>query len=148
MHNHKRLLPALAVTALASGTPLPGHAQDAFVADGPQPSRAPTVFYASPSGGADPPSLQGATMGTIGPPRADATVIQGVMTAGTVRVDPMSRLTNLPLHYLAVPVVAFALFLIVRRNRASIWEMGIVSSLILAATGVLFGTSLTNMFTF
>jgi hypothetical protein len=102
------------------------------------------------------PPLQGATMGTIGPPSADSTVspdmcatppqeegapvISSVMTAGTVKISPQSIL-DLPIYVLAVPAVAFILYLVVRRNRASIWEMGLVSALILGFTGVLFGVA-------
>ncbi len=41
------------------------------------------------------PALQGATNGTIGPQGADATVIQGVNTAGTVRVNNLANLEAL-----------------------------------------------------
>ncbi len=46
-------------------------------------------------GGAAAPMLQGATNGTIGPQGADATVIQGVNTAGTVRVNNLANLEAL-----------------------------------------------------
>src|SRR5687768_6678702 len=36
--------------------------------------------------------LQGATNGTIGPQQGDATVVQGVNTAGTVRVNNLANL--------------------------------------------------------
>lgn len=62
------------------------------------------------------------------------------MTAGTVKIPPQSIL-DLPIYVLAVPAVAFILYLVVRRNRASIWEMGLVSALILGFTGVLFGVA-------
>ncbi|MBY0550350.1 MAG: hypothetical protein K2W95_23935 [Candidatus Obscuribacterales bacterium] len=139
MQNHKRIPPALVATALAAATPLKSHAQESF-----------TSFPQPPS--EQPPQLQGATMGTIGPQGGDATVIQGVMTAGTVRamapgyVYVSPEITDLASHYMAVPLVAFALFLFVRRNRASIWEMGIASSLILGTTGILFGSSLFGMY--
>lgn len=41
------------------------------------------------------PTLQGATNGTIGPQGGDATVIQGVNTAGTVRVNNLANLEAL-----------------------------------------------------
>jgi hypothetical protein len=41
------------------------------------------------------PALQGATNGTIGPQGADATVITGVNTAGTVRVNNLANLEAL-----------------------------------------------------
>ena len=46
-------------------------------------------------GMASAPQLQGATNGTIGPQGADATVIQGVNTAGTVRVNNLANLEAL-----------------------------------------------------
>jgi hypothetical protein len=41
------------------------------------------------------PTLQGATNGTIGPQAGDATVVQGVNTAGTVRVNNLANLEAL-----------------------------------------------------
>src|SRR5437588_1151040 len=41
------------------------------------------------------PALQGATNGTVGPQGADATVISGVNTAGTVRVNNLANLEAL-----------------------------------------------------
>ncbi len=41
------------------------------------------------------PQLQGATNGTIGPQGSDATVIMGVNTAGTVRVNNLANLEAL-----------------------------------------------------
>ena len=41
------------------------------------------------------PQLQGATNGTVGPQGADATVIAGVNTAGTVRVNNLANLEAL-----------------------------------------------------
>ena len=41
------------------------------------------------------PMLQGATNGTIGPQQGDATVVQGVNTAGTVRVNNLANLEAL-----------------------------------------------------
>jgi hypothetical protein len=46
-------------------------------------------------GSAAAPMLQGATNGTIGPQGSDATVIQGVNTAGTVRVNNLANLEAL-----------------------------------------------------
>ena len=43
----------------------------------------------------DAPHLQGATNGTVGPQGSDATVIQGVNTAGTVRVNNLANLEAL-----------------------------------------------------
>jgi hypothetical protein len=41
------------------------------------------------------PQLQGATNGTIGPQQGDATVVSGVNTAGTVRVNNLANLEAL-----------------------------------------------------
>lgn len=41
------------------------------------------------------PKLQGATNGTIGPREGDATVVQGINTAGTVRVNNLANLEAL-----------------------------------------------------
>jgi hypothetical protein len=49
----------------------------------------------SPVNQAQAPILQGATNGTIGPQAADATVIAGVNTAGTVRVNNLANLEAL-----------------------------------------------------
>lgn len=46
-------------------------------------------------GAAAAPMLQGATNGTIGPQGADASVIQGVNTGGTVRVNNLANLEAL-----------------------------------------------------
>jgi hypothetical protein len=46
-------------------------------------------------GSANAPKLQGATNGTIAPQGQDATVIQGVNTAGTVRVNNLANLEAL-----------------------------------------------------
>lgn len=46
-------------------------------------------------GTASAPMLQGATHGTIGPQGTDATVIEGVNTAGTVRVNNLANLEAL-----------------------------------------------------
>jgi len=45
--------------------------------------------------GSNSPMLQGATNGTIGPQQGDATVVQGVNTAGTVRVNNLANLEAL-----------------------------------------------------
>ncbi len=56
--------------------------------------------------GQSPPTLQGATMGTIGPQGTDATMVEGIMTAGTVRVNNLANL-EAALNILAM----FALFM-------------------------------------
>jgi hypothetical protein len=43
----------------------------------------------------EPPCLQGATMGTIGPQGEDATVISGVNRVGTVRINMLAKLEAL-----------------------------------------------------
>jgi hypothetical protein len=54
-----------------------------------------TGAQAMQGGTTDAPRLQGATNGTVGPQGADATVIQGVNTAGTVRVNNLANLEAL-----------------------------------------------------
>ena len=54
-----------------------------------------TGAQAMQGGTTDAPTLQGATNGTVGPQGADATVIQGVNTAGTVRVNNLANLEAL-----------------------------------------------------
>lgn len=84
------------VAALSS----PAFAQDAFdstAATGNQTNNTGNFTGAqSQQGGyASAPMLQGATNGTIGPQGGDATVIQGVNTAGTVRVNNLANLEAL-----------------------------------------------------
>ena len=81
---------------------IPGaHAQDAFAGadDGDMSNRTPnrhtgTETQVSQSE-LNAPHLQGATNGTIGPQGTDATVIAGVNTAGTVRVNNLANLEAL-----------------------------------------------------
>lgn len=54
-----------------------------------------TGAQAMQGGTTEAPQLQGATNGTIGPQGGDATVIQGVNTAGTVRVNNLANLEAL-----------------------------------------------------
>lgn len=54
-----------------------------------------TGAQAMQGGTTEAPRLQGATNGTIGPQGGDATVIQGVNTAGTVRVNNLANLEAL-----------------------------------------------------
>ncbi len=79
---------------------MPAFAQDAFdstAATGNQTNNTGNYTGAqSQQGGyASAPMLQGATNGTIGPQGGDATVIQGVNTAGTVRVNNLANLEAL-----------------------------------------------------
>jgi hypothetical protein len=95
---------ALTRTALSVGiaTALtaPVFAQDAFdstAATGAQSQNTGnyTGSQTMQGGSAAAPMLQGATNGTIGPQGSDATVIQGVNTAGTVRVNNLANLEAL-----------------------------------------------------
>jgi hypothetical protein len=77
----------------------PAFAQDAFNsngamgAQGEQNSNTQTQTLQGGQGVA--PTLQGATNGTIAPQGQDATVVQGVNTAGTVRVNNLANLEAL-----------------------------------------------------
>lgn len=78
----------------------PAFAQDAFdstAATGNQTNNTGnfTGAQTQQGGSAAAPQLQGATNGTIGPQGGDATVIQGVNTAGTVRVNNLANLEAL-----------------------------------------------------
>lgn len=78
----------------------PALAQDAFdstAATGNQTNNTQnfTGAQTQQGGNASAPQLQGATNGTIGPQGGDATVIQGVNTAGTVRVNNLANLEAL-----------------------------------------------------
>ncbi|MBX9687102.1 MAG: hypothetical protein K2X27_10395, partial [Candidatus Obscuribacterales bacterium] len=78
----------------------PAFAQDAFdstAATGMQNQNTGnyTGSQTQQGGSAASPMLQGATNGTIGPQGSDATVIQGVNTAGTVRVNNLANLEAL-----------------------------------------------------
>src|SRR5262245_41679158 len=81
----------------------PAHAQDQFV-DGQQGmadgfnegyAQGNTGTQTRNYTGGQAPQLQGATNGTIGPQGQDATVISGVNTAGTVRVNNLANLEAL-----------------------------------------------------
>ena len=91
-------------TTIAAGAVLalsmPALAQDAFdstAATGNQTNNTNnfTGAQTQQGGSASAPQLQGATNGTIGPQGGDATVIQGVNTAGTVRVNNLANLEAL-----------------------------------------------------
>lgn len=79
----------------------PTQAQDAFSSTAATGSTNQNTGYFTGSqtmqsgGSASAPMLQGATNGTVGPQGADATVIQGVNTAGTVRVNNLANLEAL-----------------------------------------------------
>lgn len=79
---------------------LPAFAQDAFDSSGATGAQTNNSGHFTGSqtmqgGSAAAPQLQGATNGTIGPQGGDATVIQGVNTAGTVRVNNLANLEAL-----------------------------------------------------
>ncbi|MBY0547676.1 MAG: hypothetical protein K2W95_10305 [Candidatus Obscuribacterales bacterium] len=99
-----RFTNVIARTTLAAGAVLalsmPALAQDAFdstAATGNQTNNTNnfTGAQTQQGGNAAAPQLQGATNGTIGPQGGDATVIQGVNTAGTVRVNNLANLEAL-----------------------------------------------------
>ncbi len=79
---------------------LPAFAQDAFDSSGAMGNQTNnsgqyTGSQTMQGGSGAAPQLQGATNGTIGPQGGDATVIQGVNTAGTVRVNNLANLEAL-----------------------------------------------------
>lgn len=102
--NALKIYAAFAVTAIVSSS-TPAYAQsfgDAYSSQGD------TGFQNNNSqkntgsqtqqynvGGGQAPQLQGATNGTVGPQGADATVVMGVNTAGTVRVNNLANLEAL-----------------------------------------------------
>jgi len=98
----KTLTKITIVTAafVALSAPLAAHAQDAFVTgqggqqDGFNDQQTTGTQTQNYTGG-QAPTLQGATNGTIGPQGQDATVISGVNTAGTVRVNNLANLEAL-----------------------------------------------------
>ena len=64
-------------------------------ADGTQLNNTGTGSQSNTVNQGSAPMLQGATNGTIGPQAMDATVVQGVNTAGTVRVNNLANLEAL-----------------------------------------------------
>ena len=85
--------------AFVAGASSPAFAQDAFNSlgtNGTQANQGQITGSQTEQGGqGTAPKLQGATNGTIAPQGADATVIQGVNTAGTVRVNNLANLEAL-----------------------------------------------------
>ena len=87
--------------ALVAGLSLasPALAQDSFSsggADGNQTTTNQNTGTQTQQGGqGTAPQLMGATNGTIAPQAQDATVVQGVNTAGTVRVNNLANLEAL-----------------------------------------------------
>jgi hypothetical protein len=96
-----KLTKSVALSTLAAlSISMPVFAQDAFdstAATGALTNNTGnfTGSQTMQGGSAAAPMLQGATNGTIGPQGADATVIQGVNTAGTVRVNNLANLEAL-----------------------------------------------------
>ncbi len=94
----KITMAAAAVLALSA----PAYAQDAFSVNGNAGDTTGNLTPGAQTGtqteqfqGGRAPQLQGATNGTIGPQGGDATVISGVNTAGTVRVNNLANLEAL-----------------------------------------------------
>ncbi|MBX9685945.1 MAG: hypothetical protein K2X27_04535 [Candidatus Obscuribacterales bacterium] len=88
---------ASAVVLTLAGPALAQDAFDSTAATGMQTNNTGnyTGSQTQQGGSTYAPMLQGATNGTIGPQGADATVIQGVNTAGTVRVNNLANLEAL-----------------------------------------------------
>ena len=93
-------LSLVAVVAAGLSLSAPAYAQgDSFSSagsTGQQERNTPiTGSQTQTAGSGSAPMLQGATNGTIGPQAGDATVVQGVNTAGTVRVNNLANLEAL-----------------------------------------------------
>ncbi|MBX9691820.1 MAG: hypothetical protein K2Z81_05505, partial [Cyanobacteria bacterium] len=73
----------------------PDTTMDAFGSQTQETTSSQSVPENTPAPNAAAPVLQGATNGTIGPQGADATVVMGVNTAGTVRVNNLANLEAL-----------------------------------------------------
>ncbi len=91
--------------------------------------------------------LQGATMGTIGPQGTEMQdgrdafgnpLIQ-VTVAGTPRVSDSFLPGCSTAYILAIGLVSSSVFMFIRLKRSSMWEMGIVASVIVTLTGVVAG---------
>ncbi|MBX9687924.1 MAG: hypothetical protein K2X27_14555, partial [Candidatus Obscuribacterales bacterium] len=95
--NIAKLTMASAVVLTLAGPALAQDAFDSTAATGMQNQNTGnyTGSQTQQGGSAAAPMLQGATNGTIGPQGSDATVIQGVNTAGTVRVNNLANLEAL-----------------------------------------------------
>lgn len=119
-------------------------AQDAFDAvpdPGPSGRGASSGVTGSPSFNPTPsmaPILPGATNGTIGPQGADVVVVSGGGTRGAAVLNVL----RYPAEWFAVPLTALMFFFLVRRKRASFWEMGLVTSVLLGTTGLAWGLML------
>ena len=91
---------AALTVGIAAALTGPAFAQDAFDSSGATGNQTNDTGHLTGAqtmqgGSAAAPMLQGATNGTVGPQGADATVIQGVNTAGTVRVNNLANLEAL-----------------------------------------------------
>jgi len=91
------------------------------------------------------PQLQGATMGTIGPQGGDATIISGVMTAGTVRVSNLANLEaalNLAAYGMTFLWIALGLYHLMKTIRRTnktpdVVTLGLINTCSFIAIGVL-----------
>jgi len=91
------------------------------------------------------PQLQGATMGTIGPQGGDATVITGVMTAGTVRVNNLANLEaalNIAANGMTFLWIALGLYHLTKTIRRTnktpdVVTLGLLNTVSFIAIGVL-----------
>lgn len=100
MSNFKSLINAAFTASALTIMVAPAMAQDAFDSTAATGAMSQDTGHYTGSqtmqgGSASAPMLQGATNGTIGPQGSDATVIQGVNTAGTVRVNNLANLEAL-----------------------------------------------------
>ena len=97
MKNLVKITMASAVVLTMAGPALAQDAFDSTAATGQQNQNTGnyTGSQTQQGGMTAAPMLQGATNGTIGPQGSDATVIQGVNTAGTVRVNNLANLEAL-----------------------------------------------------
>jgi hypothetical protein len=91
---------ALMAASLVTLATIPAMAQDAFDSSGATGNYGNSSMHFTGSqtmqgGSAAAPMLQGATFGTIGPQGTDATVIQGINTSATVRVNNLANLEAL-----------------------------------------------------
>lgn len=100
------------------------------------------------------PYLQGATMGTIGPQGCDETVITGSPSinaapslngASSNPVVPQIFAIQRPLRehseffVCGTALVSLAIFLGIKKKNATMWEMGMVASMVLGASGFVSG---------
>lgn len=88
------------------------------------------------------PTLQGKTNGTIGPPGPDATMIRGMPTAGTIRINPLLNIEKLLVACLFLISIATCGVVMFRRNRPqknSLWVNSAIAAVVLMVAGFLMG---------